>query len=250
MGPHGRDATKIGRIDVHCHLLPGIDDGCQTPAESIACAAALVAAGYTHSFCTPHIWPSVPHNTVANIPNYVAQLQERFDDANVPLKLLSGGELNLRPGFTDTAPAEIVSYGMARKYVLIDFWSDRLPENFEPSMRWLQSLGMTVVLAHPERIRAIQDKPDVLDLLAEMGLLLQGNLQCLGDPQTAPTRRLAERFLLDGRYFMLGSDTHGHDTLPIRLKGLARAIEMVGEEAVMRLTRDNPLQLVPEGFEL
>jgi protein-tyrosine phosphatase len=246
MVQHGKDATTIGRIDVHSHLLPGVDDGCQTPEESIACARELVAAGYTHSFCTPHIWPSFPKNNVAEIPGRVAQLQQVFDDANVPLRLFSGGELNLRPNLTQTPPDQVVSYALARKHVLIDFWAERLPAQFESTMRWLQSLGMTVVLAHPERVRAVQQRPDLADQFAELGLLLQGNLQCFGDPPTSAARQVAEQYLIEGRYFMLGSDTHGPETVPIRLRGLARATELVGADVVMKLTRDNPLQLLPD----
>ncbi len=242
------DATRIGRFDVHSHLLPGIDDGCATVEESIACARELVKAGYTHSFCTPHIWPSFPDNTIGNIAPHVAKLQAAFDAAAVPLRLIAGGELNLRPDFIKTPPAEVVTYAMARKHVLVDFWADRLPQFFEPSIRWLQSLGLTVVLAHPERVRAIQLQPELADRFADMGLLLQGNLQCFGDPPRAATRELAERYLLEDRYFMLGSDTHNIETLPVRIRGLNRAIELVGEDKVMKLTRDHPLELVPEGM--
>jgi protein-tyrosine phosphatase len=243
------DATKIGRFDVHSHLLPGVDDGCETVKESIACARELVKAGFTHSFCTPHIWPSFPGNTIANIVSHVANLQKEFDAADVPLKLIPGGELNLRPDFLNTPAESVVSYAMARKCVLLDFWADRLPGFFEPSIRWLQSLGLTVVLAHPERVRAIQLNPDLADRFLEMGLLLQGNLQCLGDPPRAVTREIAEEYLLAGKYFMLGSDTHNIETMPVRLKGLSRAIELVGEEKVMELTRDHPLTLLPVGFQ-
>jgi protein-tyrosine phosphatase len=238
------DATKIGRFDVHSHLLPGVDDGCENLEESIACARELVSAGYTHSFCTPHIWPSLPGNTIASITTRVAELQKDFDGAGVPLQLVPGGELNLRPDFMKTPPDEVVSYAMARKHVLLDFWADRLPPFFEPSIRWLQSLGLTVILAHPERIRAIQLDPDLVDHFADLGLLLQGNLQCLGDPPRTATRELAERYLVEGNYFLLGSDTHNIETMPVRLRGLSRAIELVGEDRVMELTRDHPLTLL------
>ena len=52
----------IGRIDVHSHLLPGVDDGCRDVAESIACARKMVEAGYTHSYCTPHVWERLGNN--------------------------------------------------------------------------------------------------------------------------------------------------------------------------------------------
>jgi protein-tyrosine phosphatase len=242
------EAKPIGRIDTHSHLLPGIDDGCESVEESIACARRLIDAGYTHSFCTPHIWPSFPNNTVEKISAEVLRLQQVFDENEVPLRLLPGGELNLRPDFPLTPPDAIVSYAMFRRHVLADFWADQLPSFFEPSVRFLQSLGMTVILAHPERIRVIQNDPELADHFAGMGILLQGNLQCFGDPPYAPTRQLAERYLLEDRYFMLGSDTHNLASLPVRISGLARAMQLAGEEKILRLTRDNPLKLVPDGM--
>src|SRR6266550_4740315 len=218
-----------GRIDVHAHLIPGVDDGCADVAESIECGRMLVAAGYTHSFCTPHIWPNLPENNVANITRRVAKLQASLDEAHIPLKLYPGGEINLREDTQATAVDALVSFGMARRHVLIDLWADRLPRFFAGAVRWLQSLGVTVILAHPERMRAVQDDPRLMDEFAGMGLLLQGNLQCLGDARGTPTRELSERFLMEGKYFLLGTDLHNIDSLPVRLAGLRRAIELVGD---------------------
>ena len=106
-------STAVGRIDVHSHLLPGIDDGCQTVEDSVACARVLVEQGYTHSFCTPHIWPNLPENTIVNIRRRVGEHQAALEAASVPLRLLPGGELNLREDMPNTLPAELVSYGMA-----------------------------------------------------------------------------------------------------------------------------------------
>ena len=234
-----------GRIDVHSHLLPGVDDGCRTVEESIDCARRMVAAGYTHSFCTPHIWPNLPHNRIDNITRRVARLQALLSEAGVPLRLYPGGELNMRPDTPETPPDELVTYGMARRFLLIDLWADRLPPFFAPVVRWLQSHGLKVILAHPERMRAVQDQPDLIDHFRELGVLLQCNLQCLGDPPEAATRLVAERALLDNKYFLLGSDLHNLPSLPIRLNGLRRAIELIGEAGVSQLTIDNPRQLLP-----
>lgn len=237
--------TTPGRIDVHSHLLPQVDDGCRTLEESMACAREMVAAGYTHSFCTPHVWPNLPDNNVAEITRRVGRLQGAFDDAGIGLKLIPGGEINLREDTPQTAPEELVTFGMAGKYVLFDIWADRLPPFFAPAVRWLQSRGLTAILAHPERMRAVQVEPGLMDRFRDMGLLLQGNLQCLGDPPGTPTRDLGERFLLEGRYFLLGSDLHNLPSLPIRLAGLRRAIELVGEAGVATLTGENPRVLLP-----
>src|SRR3954454_14450805 len=104
--------TTAGRIDVHSHLLPQVDDGCRTLEESIACAREMVAAGYTHSFCTPHVWPSLPHNNAAEITRRVRRLQEAFGDAEVGLTLIAGGELNLREDTPETDPEGLVTFGM------------------------------------------------------------------------------------------------------------------------------------------
>jgi protein-tyrosine phosphatase len=237
--------NKLGRIDVHSHLLPGIDDGCPTLEESLECARRLVQAGYSHSFCTPHIWPNLPDNTIAGITRSVVSLQQELNHANIPLHLAPGGELSLRPDIMETPPDQIPTYGMARRYCLFDIWVDRIPAFFWEAVEWLQSLNMKAILAHPERMRAVQNDPDIADEFAKRGLLLQGNLQCLGDPPHTDTRQVAERYLAEKRYFMLGSDLHNLAGLPIRMNGLARATELVGETEVWRLTRDNPSQLVP-----
>jgi len=237
--------STTGRIDVHSHLLPGVDDGCRTVEESVACAAMLAGAGYTHAFCTPHVWPNLPGNNPRTIVEATANLQSAIDAANVPLRLIPGGEINLREDTPATKLEALVSYGMIRRYVLIDLWAESLPAFFGTSVRWLQEQGATVVLAHPERMAAVQKQPDLADHFAELGLLLQGNLQCFSDPPGSATRRTVERFLLEGRYFVLGSDTHNLSSLPMRLEGLKRATDLAGAEMIDRLTIENPRKLLP-----
>src|SRR2546423_9769627 len=113
-----------GQIDVHSHLLPGIDDGCKTLEESIACARVLVENGYTHSFCTPHIWANLPKNNVTNILILVADLQDALDREKIPLKLFPGGEHNISSElFRAMDQDSVVTFGMSRKYVLVDLWA-------------------------------------------------------------------------------------------------------------------------------
>src|SRR5579862_5953086 len=170
-------SSVIGRIDVHSHLLPNVDDGSASLEESLACARELVKEGYTHSFCTPHIWPNLPENNPAIIPQRVASLQKSLDEHSIPLKLIPGGELNMTEATASLKLDQIVTYGMRRTHLLIDIWAEKLPKFFEPSIRHLQSFGIQVILAHPERMRAVQDDPSLADYFAKLGLLLQCNLQ-------------------------------------------------------------------------
>lgn len=237
-------SEKFGRIDVHNHLLPGIDDGCKTLEESLGCARRLVSAGYTHAFCTPHIWPSLSGNTVAAIASATQALQSALVEAGIELTLMPGGENNLRAQTPAVAPGELVTYGLAGKYILFDFWADRLPAFFEAGVAHYQAQGLTAILAHPERLLLVQRDPEIVEFFLERGLLLQGNLQCFSDPVGSDTRRCAERFLAEGRYFMLGTDLHGLATLDCRLEGLERAARLVDAATLRRLTRDNPLRLI------
>lgn len=235
----------MGRIDVHCHLLPGVDDGCPTVEESLNCARMMVQAGYTQCFCTPHVWPNLPNQTRTALTAWVAQLQQSLNQANIPLKLFPGGELNLQPKVMETPDEQIISYGLWGRHILVDMWADRLPDWFEPTIRWLQDKSLTVILAHPERMRAIQDYPELADQLADMGILLQGNLQCFADRPDADTRITAERYLRENRYFMLGSDTHNVEGLKHRLKGLQIATDLAGPAKIDELMRLNPQKLFP-----
>lgn len=232
------------RIEAHCHLLPGRDDGCQSVEESIACARRLVEQGYNRAFCTPHIWPNYPNNTVANIPSWVDSLQKAFDRAQVPLKLMPGGELNLHKSLMDTPADQVVTYGMKRHHALIDIWCHELPDYFDPTIRWLQNMGLQVILAHPERMHAVTQNPDLLDHFADLGLLLQGNLYIFVEPEGDPKRIIAEKCLTEGRYFMLGSDTHRPDGMDARIAGLHQAQELVGPEQIRILLEDHPAMLI------
>ncbi len=235
---------KTGRIDVHSHILPGIDDGCATIDESLNCARQLVEAGYTHSFCTPHVWPNLPNNNNTEIPKRVAELQEAVDHESIPLKLLPGGELNFGAHINAIKEDQIVSYRMARRHILIDMWVDKIPDHFDERMKWFQNLGLTVILAHPERMRAVQDDPTLAQRFLDMGLLLQGNLQCFTDAPSAATFRTAERFLKEHRYFLLATDLHNPENTRRRLAALSRIEEIAGEETLDRLTKENPKALL------
>jgi protein-tyrosine phosphatase len=241
---------KTGRVDVHTHLLPGVDDGCETVEESITCARALVGAGYTHAFCTPHVWPNLPENNPRDIRERVADLQSAYARADVPLTLLPGGENNLLsawPNLRDKPRGEVVTLGLLGQYVLFDFWTDTadtVRERIEPAVRHLREQGFELILAHPERIAALQKEVRALDRLTELGVRLQLNSWCMAEPRGDRRRDIAERLLKDGRYFLIGTDLHRPNGMAARIEGLAVAERLVGASEVNRLTVENPALLM------
>jgi protein-tyrosine phosphatase len=238
---------RQSRIDVHGHLLPGIDDGCRTLEESLSCARMYVENGYSHACCTPHVWPTLQDNTVVNIRRRTADLQAELDKAGIPLKLIPGGEINLGwvwPQVREKDIKDIVTYGLAGSYVLFDFWADAVPDFLGEATEHLKGLGFRLVMAHPERVKAIQDDLTCIDGFLERGILLQCNTWCLRDPVGTPTRDVSEQLLRAGKYHLLGTDLHHFESMPPRMEGVQRAIEMMGEEAVRVLTEENPRKML------
>lgn len=234
----------IGRIDVHAHLLPGLDDGSESVAESLAIARAMADAGYTHIVCTPHVWPHMVRHRPKFITERVAQLQAELDREHIAVKLLPGGELYVELDIYSMSRDEIPTFDNAGRFAIFDFWGSDLPASFWLFVERLRSLDIEPIVAHPERIECLRDDPERIVELEQAGLKLQGNLQSLSGTLGESAKRLGERLLTEGRYFMLGSDLHRMATLEPRLIGLRRAIELVGDAEVNRLTRINPANIV------
>jgi protein-tyrosine phosphatase len=238
-----------GLIDVHAHLIVGVDDGCQTFDDSLACAQAFAAAGYTHLCCTPHIWPQFPTNVRGEIVRRTRELESAYRDAGLELTLVPGGEINLEsnwPAIREMKREEIVTYAMAGKYLLFDFWAKEFPDYLVPGIEYLQGLGFTLIMAHPERLKVFHKNLSLIERLEKMGVLLQCNSWCLLD-KPGPILDTSKHLLRERRYFMIGTDTHNFKGLAQRLEGIERARELVGEDYVRDLTVANPGKVVGLG---
>ncbi len=235
----------MSRIDVHNHYLPGMDDGCRTYADSVPCIRAFMEKGYTRFFLTPHTGPTDmcdirPDATIAAITEFRRQMAM----AAIAAEFRPGGELRLSPELARWKDISLVpTFGMNTRYVLADLWEPDWPAWADQCVDWLQTQGFKVILAHPERMLAMLKDPNFIQTLADRGVLFQGNLGPLGGSEPEPHRLLAERFLQDGRYFMLGSDCHRFEHVAARLKGFERAKDLVGEKILNDLTINNPGKL-------
>ena len=236
-----------GRIDTHAHLLPGVDDGCRDVADSVEAGRQLVAAGYAHAFCTPHVPSDLPAEFPGRVHWWTTRLQAEYDAAGVPLTLHPGGELTLVnswPQLARVMPEAIVTANGGGRFALFDFWADSLPQALGPAVRHLVSLGMQPILAHPERIGAFQRDPAAVDQVVAWGCWLQMNTWTLTVSPTSPVRRTAERLLRDDRYTLFGTDTHDAAGVAVRVQGLAAAADLVGWDKVDQLTIANPAKLL------
>jgi protein-tyrosine phosphatase len=235
----------MNRIDVHCHFLPALDDGCTTLAESLECLRMMADAGYSRIFCTPHCGNALANDPpVARVIHLINQLKTHVQEAGIPIELRPGGELRLTPHIAEDLPRlGVPTYGNSGKYILADLWERDWPIWATRAVEWLQKRDITVIIAHPERMPVLLQDPTKINELVQLGVLFQGNLGPIAGADIRPIVALAHRYLQDGRYFMLGTDGHRQAHLATRLAGLKTVEELVGPEKLEELTIRNPTRL-------
>ena len=161
-------------IDLHSHILPGLDDGARDLERSLDMARASVADGVTDMVCTPHWVPGKYENTRAAILDACAGLRERLAEAQIPLKLWPGAELHVDTGIPERIRSgELLTLVDGGKYVLIELPEESLPSNLEDFFWALQLDGIKPILSHVERNPVLQSDPMRLFRWVEMGILAQ-----------------------------------------------------------------------------
>ncbi len=245
--PQTSDPTDIppGRIDIHSHILPGIDDGCTTVLESLESVRALTAHGYVGTICTPHCWPnSYPHITPKHIKAWRDALAQEIEKAGLEYALWTGGELRLFPNVIQWMQANGVPTLADSRYVRCDFWEPRWKDWIDEALDWLLAVGYTPLLAHPERSPTRDDYEDHLDRITAKGVLLQGNLRCFTGEEGHYPDQAVRQYMNEGRYTLLALDMHRPEALQGRLDGIAIASEEFGEEKINAMIDDEVRRLI------
>jgi protein-tyrosine phosphatase len=235
-----------GYVDVHTHVLPGVDDGVRTLDEAVATAAEAAAAGVDALVATPHVRDDYP-TTADAIHDGVAALRRELAARDVPLELHPGAELALeRVGVIE--PGELGRYSLAGgPYVLVEFPYRGWPAGAEAVAATLLGHGYTPLLAHPERNDVIADRPERLRPLVEAGCYVQVTSGSVTGGLGRTARRAAESLLDLGLVHVVATDLHGPS---LERAGLAAAFEALGgDEAARTLVATAP-RAVLEGAPL
>lgn len=235
-----------GFIDLHSHLLPGVDDGCRDIDQTLDCVRKLMAEGFVGSVCTPHVGPNwYDHNTPDNIARWLPELRQQLDEAGLNYQIWDGGEVRLSKETIEWFSFWGLPTLGPGKCVLVDWWGQDWPAFCEETCQYLLDNGYQPILAHPERMGLTERLLDlVIDRLGRMGVWLQGNLNSLsgGEGRLAQERSL--RLLRDERYFVLASDTHDPAGLAGRFRGLQAVEEEVGLEQLAILLDRRPREVL------
>ena len=160
-------------IDLHTHVLAGVDDGAATIAESLEMLADCVRSGVQAVAATPHVRDDYP-TTAAVMEHEVATLRRKAEAESIRVEILTGGEISLdRLSTTPTAELRRFGLGGSSRYLLVEFPYYGWPLNFAEQLAALRSNGFQAVLAHPERNDQVQAAPARLEPLVDKGALVQ-----------------------------------------------------------------------------
>lgn len=149
-------------IDIHCHILPGIDDGAQTFEISLEMARIAVEEGVQTIVCTPHIMPGVFDNTPPDIRRRVAELTRDLADKGVEIELMPGSDAHVRPDFVAALRRDEIQPIGTGRYVLFEPPHNVAPPRLDEILFNIRAAGWHPILTHPERLAWIEDRYELI----------------------------------------------------------------------------------------
>lgn len=228
-------------IDLHCHILPGIDDGAADLATSLAMARAFVDDGVSVVACTPHILPGVYHNTGAGIRSAVAELQAVLDQEGLPLRLVPGADNHIAPDCAARLRDDRMLPLAGSRYVLIEPPHHVAPQRMEAAFFDLQLAGYVPILTHPERLRWIDSQYAMIEKLASAGVWMQITAGSLAGAFGSRAQYWAERMLDEGIVHILATDAHDpRRRRPDLGRGRELAARRLGDDEARHLVSTRP----------
>ncbi|EEG77508.1 tyrosine-protein phosphatase [Dethiobacter alkaliphilus] len=230
-------------IDIHCHLIPEVDDGARDMDHALVLAQSLVATGFSTVIATPHYGEDYSSSYQSHIQKQYNLLVENLKQEGVPLSVFLGGEILLTPQVLEQAQAKKLPTLHDTPYVLLELpFYQPVPTYAGETIFQLQALGYKPILAHPERILALHNNYKQLDEFGQSGVLFQINAGSLAGRYGKAAKHMAAELLKRGSVHFLATDTH-NSTGPGDFTNLKQKSELPIDE----LVHNNPARLLSGG---
>ncbi len=225
-------------IDIHCHILPAIDDGPKSIEESVRLLEMSRAEGVTTAVATPHIFDHrYPNPTTAQIEERLALVREAVNGA---VDVVCGAEVRLTPEILGVLDRSELFINRGR-YMLIELPATLIPVGAENLLFGLTSAGVKPIIVHPERNRALLKHPERLVEFVRMGCAGQLDAPCLTGSQGSEARKNALNWISQGLIHFVASDAHRPSwRAPILAEPYQEVRRELGEEIAQGLFVDNP----------
>ena len=198
-------------IDLHSHILPNIDDGARSMADTLALAQHSVDIGVTHMMCTPH-WH------LGRYDNHVNDVQSVFDETvrqlhanHIPLKLALGAEIRMCTEivqWAQQASLPVIGQWQSKPAFLLEMSHSHIPAGIENLLMWLKQHRTQAIIVHPERNRDILKYPEKIKRLHDAGAIFQGTAGSFTDTFKSDVQKVTWQLLEEGYFAYVASDMH------------------------------------------
>ena len=198
-------------IDLHCHILPGVDDGAETMEDALAMARMAAESGVTHLIATPHC--NLPYTRDKNyvtpeLLSRFVQLRTAIQEAGIPLKLYPGCEVLCTPEVPELIRQnKLLPLGNSN-YLLVEFFFDEDLYYIDDMLSAIAVAGMRPVIAHPERYDAVQNNPQIVERWFHRGYIIQLNKGSILGRLGRRAKQTADWVLRRGLAHVVASDAH------------------------------------------
>lgn len=233
-------------IDLHSHILPGIDDGARTLEDSVELCRAAARDGVTTIVATPHIREGRWDNRRSGIASRVDELRAELARRGVPLEVVLGAEVYFACGVLEALQeGAFPTYADGRRYFLFELPNHFIARQVQDLIFECRTAGITPVVAHPERNPQLMASPELLEEVARMGVLFQVTAMSVTGRFGREARKGADQLLARGLVHVVASDAHNASSRPAVLsEAYARVASTWGEERARELFVANPARVL------
>ena len=226
-------------VDIHCHILPGMDDGADTLETSLQMAEMAIADGITHVVATPHA-----NSNYKFEPEIIRQRRDEVQAAVAGrLTLATGCDFHLSYENLQDLFKNPQKYTINQKnYLLVEFADFAIPPSMDDTMHQLQLAGLSPIITHPERNALLRTKPERMYRWLHQGSYVQITAMSILGRFGSAAQHMAEKWLDEDRVHFVASDGHNLKGRPMQLRAAYEKVaERRGEEIAQALFHDNPL---------
>ncbi len=228
-------------VDIHCHLLPGVDDGAANVDESLRLIEQGIEDGVGAWVLTPHVMTAFTEEIDERHRAAFAELMEAVEQRGFGIELYLASEIMFQEDVDTIRLRRTATFNENGRYFLMEFPIAFFPSHAEEILFKFQIAKMTPIIAHVERYASLTQQPQTIARMVERGILFQVNARSLMKRAPTPLRRIAEDLVMSGAVHFVASDAHNPENRPVELReAYEHTIDLTDEETANRLFIVNP----------
>lgn len=234
-------------IEMHCHILPGIDDGCNNFEESIKTIKQMIDLGYKKIVLTPHYIRGTSYNK-NNLDKYklLLELEKKLKEENINIDLYLGNEIFVDNDILELLKSNEVFTINSTRYLFIELPRNDWVNNIDEIIFVLRSKGFIPIICHPERYMNIKSDYNILDDLIDRGALFQVNFESINGKYGSEAKNLAKYILKNNKACIIGGDVHNYNSVFFNdfLKTKKKLLKLIKEDKLNELMNINPQKII------